>query len=67
MRSTIIASSMLLASLIAGPFVAGQDRPPIDLRKKLKDNAEDFWIYDDLDRGYTRGRDTGKPLLVSIR
>ena len=67
MRWTIIASSMLLASLIAGSFVTGQDRPLVNLRDKLKDKAEDFWIYDDLDRGYARGRDTGKPLLVSIR
>jgi len=37
------------------------------LHKELQDTAEDFWIYDDLDEGYERAVETGKPLLVSFR
>ncbi len=37
------------------------------LRANLKDQAADFWIYDDLKAGYARARKTGKPLLVSFR
>ena len=36
-------------------------------RKRLKDDAADFWIYDDVDKGYARAAETGKPLLVSFR
>ncbi len=36
-------------------------------RKRLKDNAADFWIYDDIDKGYTQAAETKKPLLISFR
>jgi hypothetical protein len=36
-------------------------------RKRLKDNAADFWIYDDIDKGYARAAETKKPLLISFR
>ena len=36
-------------------------------RKRLRDNAADFWIYDDVDKGYVKAAETGKPLLVSFR
>lgn len=36
-------------------------------RKRLKDRAADFWIYDDIDAGYAQAATTGKPLLVSFR
>ncbi len=36
-------------------------------RARLKDNAADFWIYDDIDAGYSRAAESGKPLLVSFR
>ncbi len=35
-------------------------------RKRLKDNAADFWIYDDIDKGFAQSAETGKPLLVSF-
>ena len=37
------------------------------LRKELKDEVADFWIYEDLEAGFSRARETGRPLLVSIR
>ena len=36
-------------------------------RKRLKDNAADFWIYDDIDKGYTQAAESKKPLLISFR
>ncbi len=42
-----------------------QDAPR--LRAQLKDQAADFWIYDDLEAGYARARKTAKPLLISFR
>ena len=36
-------------------------------RKRLRDTAADFWIYDDIDKGYARAAETKKPLLVSFR
>ena len=36
-------------------------------RKRLKDTAADFWIYDDLRKGETLAAETGKPLLISFR
>ncbi len=36
-------------------------------RLRLKDNAADFWIYDDLEQGFSTAKTSGKPLLVSFR
>ena len=36
-------------------------------RKRLKDNAADFWIYDDIEQGYAKAKAASKPLLVSFR
>ncbi|MFQ5505825.1 MAG: hypothetical protein ACE5F1_13670 [Planctomycetota bacterium] len=71
-----VAVTLLGASLGLSFLSLPQDqaREPIqkglkgaELRRALKDTAADFWIYDDLDAGYARGRKTGKPLLVSFR
>lgn len=55
-----------LALLAVGSMQDPQD-PMARLRTTLKDNAADFWIYDDLDKGYAMASETGKPLLVSFR
>ena len=36
-------------------------------RERLKDNAADFWIYDDIAKARSEAAKTGKPLLVSFR
>ena len=36
-------------------------------RRRLKDDAADFWIYDDLYAAEAKAKTTGKPLLVSFR
>ncbi len=50
-------------------FASGQDDTTgaDRKRKRLKDNAADFWIYDDLELGFEKARTSGKPLLVSFR
>ena len=37
------------------------------VRAGLKDQAAEFWLYEDLDAGYAAARKSGKPLLVSFR
>ena len=59
----LLGASWFLAACAPAP---GEQRGAL-LRASLGDNAADFWIYDDLDRGYARAADTGKPLLVSLR
>ncbi len=59
-----------LFSLSAILLASAQDpQDPIarKLRRRLADNAADFWIYDDLEQGQTEAAETGKPLLVSFR
>lgn len=34
---------------------------------KAKNEAEGFWIYNDLDRAYELARESGKPILVTLR
>ena len=38
-----------------------------ELKRALNDTADDFWIYDDLEKAYAEGERTGKPVLVSFR
>ncbi len=62
-------TSLLLSSLIlsgSAPSLKPQDAAGTK-RERLKDNAAGFWIYDDIDAGYTKAAETGKPLLVSFR
>ncbi len=51
--------------LALGLAVILQDPP--SLKEALKDQAADFWIYDNLEAGQARARESGKPLLVSLR
>ena len=45
----------------------GADDAAARKRRRLKDDAADFWIYDDLHAAEARAKTTGKPLLVSFR
>jgi len=59
----------LLAGAALAFFAVGQDGQDTAAakRKRLKDNAADFWIYDDIAAGTTKAKAAGKPLLVSFR
>ena len=65
-----------LIGLLAGAAVAALALPAVvqdpqgsaaQKRKRLQDNAADFWIYDDIEQGYARAKAAAKPLLVSFR
>ena len=61
----------LTLAVLALGFMPSASSAPQDptgkLRKALKDNASDFWIYDNLKAGYAKAKKTKKPLLVSFR
>ena len=57
-----------LVGLLLSPVVDAQPQDAATVkRKRLKDKAADFWIYDDIDKGYALAADSKKPLLVSFR
>lgn len=52
------------------PVVALAQTNPREVKvraDKTKVEAEGFWIYNDLERGYAEAKQTGKPLLVTLR
>ncbi len=55
--------------LLTAPIAAQEEAAaePLPLSAKLADKAADFWVYDDIDKGYKLGTKTGKPLLVAFR
>ena len=59
--------ALALASTLFGMSMPAQGLDGDALQKALNDNAASFWIYDDLEAAYKKGRETGKPLLVSFR
>ncbi len=67
---TLAGICVLLVVAMPGP-VGAQDAHAQEAattkRKRLKDKAADFWIYDDIDKGFAQSAETGKPLLVSFR
>ena len=62
LTSLLLVSSILT---VTAPSLQAQDAGV--KRQQLKDNAADFWIYDDIKAGYAKAAKTGKPLLVSFR
>ncbi len=63
-RSVLLSLAAVLS--LAGPTPAQprEDKVRAD-RKKVE--AEGFWIYNDLPKGFTLAKKTGKPLLVILR
>ena len=60
-------TGIFLASSLLSLSASSQDQDATGKRERLKDNAAGFWIYDDIDAGYSKAAETGKPLLVSFR
>ena len=56
-----------LAALVATQPAATQGLRGTALHKELRDTADGFWIYDDLEAGYAQAKKDDKPLLVSFR
>lgn len=67
MRTASFGVCALLATVFQGVVHAQPQDAAAVKRERLKDKAADFWIYDDIDKGYALARDTRKPLLVSFR
>src|SRR5262245_39886671 len=61
----------ILLALAAGAVLVGsaaaQTREQKVLGDRQKIEAEGFWIYNDLARGFAEAKITGKPLLVVLR
>jgi len=69
MKLRSLACAALVGCSLAAPAGgAFADSPKDDLRKMLKDLDEAAsWVYDDLDAGFAKARETGRPLLVVFR
>lgn len=63
-RSLGAALLLLLPTLALGQQLTREQKVRQD-RQKVE--AEGFWIYNDLEKGYAEARRTGKPLLVVLR
>ncbi len=64
MRLNLIAGSVLLVGLAA---TTAQEGPKEALRKKLKDDVNPAWIYDDLPAATAAAKQSGKPILAIFR
>lgn len=62
----IIAFTAIASSL---PYAAAQQKTRDQKVREDRDRVTEagFWIYNDLDSGFERARQTGKPLLVVLR
>ncbi len=63
-RTVMISLTMWLA--LTGP-VRAQTREQKVLADRQKVEADGFWIYNDLPRGFAEAKKTGKPMLVVLR
>jgi hypothetical protein len=63
-RLSVVLLVAFTATAIAQPKLSREDRVKLD-RKKVE--AEGFWIYNDLAKGYEEAKKTGKPMLVALR
>ncbi len=77
-RRSFLACNMILVLFVVYGFALNgqalneepaqnQTQAENQIRKRLKDQAADFWIYDDLKRRYEQAKTSGRPLLVSFR
>lgn len=64
--SSRVLALLIVASLLPVPL-AGQTREEKVRQDRAKVEAEGFWIYNDLQRGITTAKQSGKPLLVVLR
>src|SRR6187401_903937 len=55
---------VLAAGLWVGGTVSAQTREEKVRGDKAKVEADGFWIYNDLAKGYAEAKQTGKPILV---
>ncbi|HEX3151279.1 MAG TPA: Trx7/PDZ domain-containing (seleno)protein [Gemmataceae bacterium] len=63
-RLTLPLALVLVAVAVAQPKISREQKVQDD-RKKVE--AEGFWIYNDLPKGLTEAKKSGKPILVVLR
>lgn len=66
------ACALCLAGVAVLKFAAGDEAKEPTREERVRDDrakveAEGFWIYNDLARGFAEAKETGKPLLVVFR
>ncbi len=66
MYRTVLLSLALLSAAI-GPVSAQNPREQKVAEDRKKVEADGFWIYNDLAKGYAEANKTGKPMLVILR
>lgn len=65
-----VLSSLALSSLIVAPAPVSAQNPTREQKvrgDKVKVEAEGFWIYNDLAKGFAEAKKTSRPLLVVLR
>ena len=62
----LVAPPWILACLALVAAVSLADEAP-HLKSNLDDFVAEGWIYDDIDAGYAKARESGRPLLVVFR
>jgi len=63
-RLTTLLLVTLTGVSLAQPKISREDKLKLD-RKKVE--AEGFWIYNDLSKGFAEAKKSGKPMLVVLR
>jgi hypothetical protein len=67
MKPRRIVSRSFCGWLILASCVLAQTREEKVRNDRRKIEAEGFWIYNDLAKGFAKARETGKPMLVVLR
>lgn len=65
MTRSLAAVAVLLSALGTAPAQNAREKKVREDKQRIE--AERFWIYNDLPRGFAEARRTGKPLLVVLR
>lgn len=66
MRYCSLFACFVLGLMLSQPVMA-QSREDKVRNDKKKIEAEGFWIYNDLAKGFAKAKETGKPMLVVLR
>jgi hypothetical protein len=66
-NKTVNSAATIEAALLVTTMLHGSADAQTDLKQALKDSGADHWIYDDLDQGFARAKETGQPMMVVFR
>ena len=64
----MLFTAVALLSMASSTAIASQDEHTRSLKKAIGDDlVGGSWIYEDIEAGYAKAKESGKPLLVSFR